>query len=313
MCLVRSQRSFGRRKKPEMMALCIADGELLMFESQRCLGNSAKPVFRWAMCAVLLAGFAQGQTAEQESAGERAAQSQSEDERAAEVAKAIARLKSGNEFGTYTVEVIREARAVEGIPDLEKQFTRVSDPLVKAKIAQVLLSFGVRKEAYWNYLAESVQAVLDTNVPDPTIYNSQGKQVRGLSADFVAWARSRGESPGKAAEDAVYIWPGFVMLVGASGDARAIPLLRRALSSGNLMIQDAAAMGLAEMQDLTSVPTIIAKCKAAPPEVAAVIAESLVFFDDPRAQAAVDAYVPTEIAKALRERKRSGKGPLHGR
>jgi len=107
------------------------------------------------------------------------------------------------------------------------------------------------------------------------------------------------------------VLPGIVMMVGATDDPRALPLLRRALLSPNYQIEAAAAMGLAEMHDVKSVPLIISKCKQAPAEAGTAIAGSLVYFDDPQAQKAVDTYVPKEEAKALREARTMGRGALH--
>jgi HEAT repeat protein len=231
-------------------------------------------------------------------------------ERTAEVADAIAKVRSGK-FNGYHVGIIGEARAVEAVPDLEKQFTRTSEPIEKAKIAQVLLLLGDRKDVYWNYLVEAVKPALETDVPSPIHYDTAGKSVQGLSQDFVTWAQAHGQSPDQAGENAVYILPGIVMMLGSTADPRAVPFLRQALSSPNYQIAAAAAMGIAEMQDVISIPTIISRCKDAPAEAAGSIAESLVYFNDPRAQDAVDTFVPKEHAKALREARKMGRGPLH--
>jgi len=227
-----------------------------------------------------------------------------------EIADAVARVKSGK-FNSYHVGLIGEARAVEAIPDLEKQFAVVSDPIDRAKIAQVLLSLGDKKDAYWNYLAELVKPALDTDAPAPTRYDAQGKSIPDLSPEFVKWVQAHGQSPHEAGENAIYVLPGIVMMVGATADPRALPLLRRALLSPNYQIEAAAALGLAEMHDVTSVPLIISRCKQAPAEAATAIAGSLVYFDDPKAQNAVDTYIPKEEAKALREARTMGKGALH--
>lgn len=67
------------------------------------------------------------------------------------------------------------------------------------------------------------------------------------------------------------------------------------------------ASGLAELQDKDSIALIIEACERAPAEAARVIAESLVYFDDPDAQRAVDQYIPKERAKILRDAKAHGK------
>jgi len=110
-----------------------------------------------------------------------------------------------------------------------------------------------------------------------------------------------------AAEDAMYWFPGKVMLLGLTGDRRAIPLLRQALLSPNHMIEAAAAEGLAEIQDKDSIPFIIEACKRAPAVAAPLIAESLICFDDAEAQSAVNTYIPKDRAKILREARAQGK------
>jgi HEAT repeat protein len=71
-----------------------------------------------------------------------------------------------------------------------------------------------------------------------------------------------------------------------------------------------AADGLARARDKDSVPLIIDACKNASPDVASGIAQALVYFDDPRAQNAVDQYLSKEAAKFAREEKAKGLGPL---
>ena len=73
-----------------------------------------------------------------------------------------------------------------------------------------------------------------------------------------------------------------------------------------LTVQNNARL-LAEIQDKDSIPLIIEACKRAPAAAAAVIAESLVYFDDTEAQRAVDMYVPKDRAKIIREAKAQGK------
>jgi HEAT repeat protein len=102
---------------------------------------------------------------------------------------------------------------------------------------------------------------------------------------------------------------GVIFDLGSSDDARAIPILRQAVSSQNLFIEMQAALGLAELHDTESVSTIINACENAPKEAASAIARSLVYFDDPAAQRAVDAYVPKNIAQNLREARAHGKTP----
>ncbi|MBZ5568002.1 MAG: hypothetical protein LAN64_09145 [Acidobacteriia bacterium] len=271
--------------------------------ASKVFGKSAvRAVFHFLLCCGLPTGIARCQSAQPQAANESPA----------EVADAIAKVKSGK-FNGYHVEVIGEARAVVAIPDLEKQFTLVSEPLERAKIAQVLLLLGDKKDEYWDYLAGLMKPILDSDAPSPEGHDAQGKLIRPPSPEFVEWARKHGRSPGEAAEDAVYRLPGIVGIVGMTGDSRALPLLRRALLSPNFHIAFAAAFGLAEMQDTSSIPLIISRCKEAPAEASSLIAESLVYFDDPEGQKAVDRFIPKEKAKLLRDARSAGEGPLHAR
>jgi hypothetical protein len=245
----------------------------------------------------------------------------------ANVAKAITKIKSGN-FVAFDVDMIGRGGAVEAIPLLEKQFNRIlvapiapknpgdlSRLLDKAKIAQVLVKLGDKDDTYWDFLVKAAAPAIESDAPDFMNYDAEGKSSSGPSPAFTAWANAHNVPPngpdGSAAENSVYIFPGEVLLLGGTGDARAIPLLRRALSSPNHMVEVAAASGLAELQDKDSIALIVEACERAPAEAASVIAESLVYFDDSEAQRAVDRYVPKERARILRDAKAHGrKTPL---
>ena len=212
----------------------------------------------------------------------------------ASVPDAIARLKSSN-FGLVHVEVIAEFRAVEAIPALKDQFSRSQDTFTKEKIADALVRLGDKDDTYWNFLVAQATPVIES--PDPRVYDAQGKAVRGpLSPEFVAWAKSN-DLPA----DPVYMLPARVGLLAETGDPRGIPLLRRGLLSPNHLIQSEAARGLGKIHDKASIPLIIDACRNAPPEGAAIIARSLLYFDDPQARSAVDKYMPADTVKAYRE------------
>jgi hypothetical protein len=224
----------------------------------------------------------------------------------ANVPDAIAKLKSGD-FLAIHVDLITRAGAVEAIPDLKEQFLHVQDPLLKAKIAAALVRLGEKDDTYWDFLVKQATPALKSDAPDYMSYDSRGKTVPGPSPEFEAWLKAHNSPADSALEDSMYVLPGKVAFLGWSRDPRAIPILRQALSSPNHMIEVAAAMGLAEIGDQNSIPFIIAACKRAPAEAAAVIAQALVYFDDTEAQSAVDAYIPKDTAKLYRDAKTQGK------
>ena len=253
----------------------------------------------------LLAGIAYGRAGQNQPGKTAAAVDNNK------ISDAIEKARQDNPESIYYVEQIAHARAVQAVPMLEEKFVRTKDPLDKAKIAQALIKLGNKDDTYWDFLVKLVTPAVESDAPDFMGHDARGKGVGGPSPEFIAWAKAHNVSlngPNEtAAENSVYVLPGEVALLGLTGDRRAVPLLRRALSSPNHMIEIAAARGLAEMQDKDSIPLIIEACKRAPAEEASVIAESLVYFDHPDAQSAVDNYVPRDRAKMLREAKAQGK------
>jgi HEAT repeat protein len=215
--------------------------------------------------------------------------------------------KDDGESISYFVEQIVQTHAVQAIPILKDKFVSTQDVNDKVQIASALVRLGDKDDTYWDFLVRQAAPAIESDAPPIASYDSQGKFVRGPSPEFVAWAKAHNVSLDSAAEDSMYRSPGKVMMLAVTGDPRGIPLLRRALSSSNFMIQTFAAEGLAGMKDKDSIPLIIAACQRAPTEVAAMIAESLMYFDDPQAQSAADRYLPKESAKALREAKAKGR------
>jgi HEAT repeat protein len=223
----------------------------------------------------------------------------------ANVPDAIAKVKSG-EFALVHVDMIARANAVEAIPILKAQFVHVQDPLAKTKIAAALLRLGDKDDSYWDFLVKQVRPAWESDAPSLLAYDSQGKAIPGPSPEFAAWVKTHNLRPDSAAEDSFYMLPANVLNFGWSRDPRAVPFLRRALSSPNYMVEIAAALGVAEIGDKDSIPFIIEACKKAPADVAAVIAKSLVYFDRAEAQSAVDKFIPRYLADMYRDARAHG-------
>jgi PBS lyase HEAT-like repeat len=218
-----------------------------------------------------------------------------------EVEDRINRVKQGK-FGLADVEVIAQAHAVEAIPILKRQFDRTKDQDAKAKIAGALSQLGDKEPVYWDFLENRARIAVESRAPYPIRFDAQGKIMpQQFTPDLLQWAKDRNISPGDATQMALYDIPGKVLMLAATGDPRGLSLLREAMSSPNYMIQEVAAKGLAFLQDKESIPLIIGACQLAPADMAAVIAEALIFFDDPQAQSAAATYIPKNTLEALRE------------
>jgi hypothetical protein len=224
-----------------------------------------------------------------------------------ELDRAIARTKSGN-VGSRDVEILAKFKATQSIPALEAQFARTTDMNTKMKIADGLVRLGDKDDAYWNFLLQQATLAVNSDLPEP-FYDSQGNATgRQLAPDFKAWIQAHQIDASTAIRSALFDLPSRVMLLGETGDARGIPLMRRALQSRNYLMIVWAAKGLALTQDKQSIPLIIAAVQGAPPEYQALIAESLLYFDDVPAQNAADSYMPKDQAKIAREEKTRGRG-----
>lgn len=225
------------------------------------------------------------------------------------------------------IERAVKAHAVQAVPILEQMFeerrndtynplrndTNISgqeknDPsarhwaaLNKAHIASALIRLRGKDDRYWNYLVEQANLVLNSDPPFPSNTDSQGKSLP--SPEFDNWVKSHNLDPGLAAEDAMLVSPSYILLLAETGDPRAVPLLHRALLARNYLIQAYAASGLAKLQDRNSIPLIIQACKTDPPDASAAIAQSLLYFNDPKAQAAAEKYMTPEMLKAFRQSK----------
>jgi HEAT repeat protein len=231
--------------------------------------------------------------------------------RSAHVTEAMQKLKQGDFVGV-DVEEIARAGAVEALPDLKDKFARTLtprqesalDPGDKAEIASALVRLGEKKPMYWDFLVNFASETFETDIPSPNAVDAQGKTIRGkFSSDLLAWATAHGESPESATQRALYEFPAKLSFLAKTGDPRALPLLKGAMLSPDYAIQAMAAKGLAKLQDKDSIDLIVQACEKNPSEAAAVIAQALLFFDDPKAQTAADMYVDKDIAKYIRERR----------
>lgn len=192
----------------------------------------------------------------------------------------------------------------EAVPLLKERFSALPNNtsgrsipedrfLLKEQWASALVRFGDKDNQYWNYLVTQAKVVTENDVPFPIVFDSEGKG-KGpgqYSPEFFAWVKSHGVSAETEAANQVYGMMLRLYPLAATGDSRGIPILEKALKSQNVFVQGIAAKGLARAGAVQSIPLIIEMCAKAIPSVADQIAESLVFFDAPRAKQAAERFV----------------------
>jgi Tfp pilus assembly protein FimT len=225
-----------------------------------------------------------------------------------ELDNALARAKSGEANGRDVV-VIAKAGAIQAIPALEQQFIRATDLNIKTNIASGLVKLRDRDNTYWNFLLEQTTLAVDSDVPDP-VYSESQRRMLAQPPELQTWADTHGVSIQTAGQYARFDYPGRVIQLAAAEDPRGIPLLRKALKSRNYLIVNFAAAGAALVHDNESIPLIIAAVRTAPVGYNSLIAGSLVYFDDPRAQAAVDTFMPKDKAQMARDDRKRGRDAI---
>ena len=231
--------------------------------------------------------------------------------KADQVAASMERAKSGS-FSTADIKTIAKAGvAEEAIPALEQQFARSDDVTRQGIIASGLIRLGDNGNVYWDFLLQQATLAIDSDLPDP-FHDSRGNATgQQPSPELLAWTQAHHVDVSTAVESWTYDLPGKVLRLSMTGDQRSVSLLRRALQSHNPFIVIVAAQGLAQIQDKESIPLIIEACRRFDKGIAGAIAETaLVFFDDPKAQAAVDTYVPEDHAKIRRDARAQGMKPF---
>ncbi len=194
------------------------------------------------------------------------------------------------------------------MPALQEQFKQTQNFAQKAQIANAIVKLKDNDDTYWNYLAQRATVAVESDVPSPWVYNvhDTATSAQGLAK----WAQAHRIDLPAAMENAQTWYPGSLMILSDTGDARAVPILEKGLLSANSLIELEAAMGLAFLHDESAVPLIVQAVQRAPKDLAPDLAESLVFFDDPVAQSTVDAWLGKDRAKALRQRRAAGENAL---
>lgn len=181
---------------------------------------------------------------------------------------------------------------------------------IEMHIASVLIRLGAKDDLYWNYLAEQTKAALEINMPFPMKTDAQEGPNPPENPKLLSWAKSRNLDQNVVAMFQLMVLPTPITFLASTGDPRGIPLLRQRLTSHNPLIQASAAEGLAVLRDNDSVPLIIATCKKVSASERTLLAKSLLYFDDPQAQAYAALYLPKRTYLYIRQRVSQGHTPF---
>ncbi len=200
--------------------------------------------------------------------------------------------------------------SAQATPALREAFSNSTDSLTKENVASVLMIIGQKDDVYWATLSKRAQEIVDSQAPDPLLYDAEGKSVRGvISPEFLQWAKDNNIPRDQAVNEHLGLFSVELSMMAMTGDSRGLPILRKGLASPNYGVRATAAQGLALLQDHDSISQIIDNARQAPSEIQSYLAQPLILFNDPKAQAAADELITDKkLLEDLRQRA-NAKGP----
>lgn len=178
----------------------------------------------------------------------------------------------------------------------ERIFSLTRDTEMKERIASILLSLGVSDPIYFDYLTAEAKKVLghDHDIPWPAIYDAD-EEPKYANPALNEWCEKHRMDFGAMDDVSKYEMPIAWYNLAAARAPRAYDLLVKGLRSANLMIAWEAANGLAMLQDPRAIDVLITTGRVSHGEARAGIAQSLLFFPDPKAQTAADEIAPIKL------------------
>jgi len=204
-----------------------------------------------------------------------------------------------NEKKDYTFQDLLKKNP-EGVADAEKVFSLTNDTQTKMRLASILLSLRVKDGTYFDFLAGEARKALahDHDMPWPLLYDDQ-KQQKALNPALNDWCKTHGVDFWDMDKVEFYEMPISWYDLAAAGYPPAYDLLVKGLHSQNLAIVAMAAQGLAKLQDPRAIDELIAVGRQVPGEALGGIVQSLIYFEDPKAQAAAQTLLPEKQRNLL--------------
>lgn len=177
------------------------------------------------------------------------------------------------------------------IPCLEQAFARQRQEPAREFLAAALVNLGDAKPEYFDYVAARAEIAVKSDLPFPVKMNARirpGATLPPLKPAFTHWVRHHGADLDSTLWQAAFDMPAAVEALGEANDRQSRPILLQGLKSPNILVVFASALGLARLQDSSSVPAIILAAKREPREERRMIAKALLYFPSTKAQRAAE-------------------------
>jgi len=178
------------------------------------------------------------------------------------------------------------------LPELRHIFDTSQDKGQKQRAASLLLLLGDRDQSYLDYLIQSAQEAIESDMPFP-VDPADNEEAQTKSAQaFVDWCSYQGIDPADAYQQALFTLPADVHWLARAGDPRSYDLLLRALQSPNPLIVSHAAEGLGKIGNPGAIPHLRETARRMPSAtVQRELARALLYFDDDAARETAAEYL----------------------
>ncbi len=206
----------------------------------------------------------------------------------------------------------KQQKSTKSIPEFEEAYRKASDSLKqpgldentktlhkmeKSAIAYELILLKDKDPQYKQYLLSLVEPLIDSDMPDPTVYDKNGKFIPNTqSKEFLTWCSDRGLD--WKAELIVGYQEGPINLTyfAMMKDLDNVPLFLKGLKSPNGEVASISAKGLVHLNYKPAIQAIISSCRQRPKAERLLFAEYLLTFDDSIALAAGKELMPNKGA-----------------
>jgi hypothetical protein len=185
----------------------------------------------------------------------------------------------------------------------------------KLATAQVLLFLHDTSSTYFDTMKDEIEKGLQLDIPFPVALETDcDPKIPKISQEFSEWCTRNNCDSSKAIIQAFDKIPGSVLNLAVVGDSRAGPIFLMALASRNSLVVLNAAIGLARINDSNFIDPIIKAVSRSGRCMRPTIARNLVYFDNPRSQAAAKKFMgsPDLYNDALGDWKKYGYKALLG-
>ncbi len=168
-------------------------------------------------------------------------------------------------------------------------------------IAVQLVKLGIADDAaYFDHLVRYAREAMAAAPPNHMFRRDENgveNKDRGLDPAFANWCAKRGLGPG-ACLHATSEYAMDINLLVSTHDRRTIPVFREVLKTTSKTMMTMAIYGLADLDDIDSIPLVAEACSRLPPEDAKSLGLSATAFRHPSAQILFDVCISNPEIRA---------------